>query len=56
MSTDTGPNKLAVVNQEIKDARYWEDKVAAAMRRVSQRLEAGKAQVNSLEAKPWARC
>ena len=42
-SIDNGQNKLAVVNQEIKDARYWEKKVGDAMRRVSQRLPAGKA-------------
>jgi len=50
MSTDNGPNKLAVVNQEIKDTRYWEEKVAAAMRRVSQRLAEGKARAVYLEA------
>ena len=49
-STDNGPNKLAEVNQEIKDTQYWEVKVAAAMRRVSQRLAAGKPPANFLEA------
>jgi len=49
-STDNGPNRLAEVDQEIKDTRYWEEKVAAAMRRVSRRLAAGKPPANSLEA------
>ncbi len=49
-STDNGPNKLAEVDQEIKDTRDWEEKVAAAMRRVSQRLTAGNAPANSVEA------
>jgi len=49
-STDNGPSELAVVNQEVKDARYWEEKVGAAMRRVSHRLAAGKAPANTLEA------
>lgn len=41
-STENGRNKFAVVNQETKDAQYWENKVADAMRRVRQTLAPGK--------------
>ena len=37
-SADDGQNKLSAVRRE----GYWEEKVADAMRRVSQRLPAGK--------------
>ena len=34
-------NDIRVVDKEaVKDARYWEEKVADAMRRISQRLAA----------------
>lgn len=42
-TTDNGPRKHELVNQEIKDARYWDTKAAAAIRRVSRRLAVGKA-------------
>ncbi len=41
-STENGRNKFAVVNQETKDAKYWENKVDDAMRRVRRTLAEAK--------------
>ena len=47
-TTDNSPRKHEVVNQEFKDKPFWDEKVAAAMRRVRKGLAEGKAPVNSL--------